>query len=42
MPYRILAGKSGGNTPLGRTRLRWEDNLIIDLRNVEWGGKDLI
>jgi hypothetical protein len=24
--YRVLAGKSEGNRPLGRLRRRWEDN----------------
>jgi len=28
--------------PLGRPRLRWEDNIKMDLQEVGFGGKDLI
>jgi hypothetical protein len=28
--YRIMAGKSGVKRPLGRPRLRWEDNIFKD------------
>jgi hypothetical protein len=30
--YRILVGKPEGKRPLGRQRLRWVDNIKIDLR----------
>jgi hypothetical protein len=40
--YRALVGKSGGRRPLGRPRRRWEDNIKIYLRKVEWGGMDWI
>ena len=30
--YRVLVGKSEGNRPLGRPRLRWEDNIKMDLQ----------
>jgi hypothetical protein len=30
-PYRILVGKPEGKRPLGRPRLRWVDNIKIDL-----------
>ena len=30
--YRVLVGKSEGKRPLKRPRLRWEDNIRIDLR----------
>jgi hypothetical protein len=40
--YRILAGKPEGKRPLGRPRRRWEDNIRIDLREIEWGGIDWI
>jgi hypothetical protein len=30
--YRILMGKPVGKRPLGRTRLRWVDNIKMDLR----------
>jgi hypothetical protein len=29
--YRVLVGKPGGRTPLGRPRRRWEDNIKIYL-----------
>jgi len=35
-----LVGKPGEKTPMGRTRRRWEDNIKMDLREVECGGKD--
>jgi hypothetical protein len=28
--YRVLVGKPDGNRPLGRLRLRQEDNIKID------------
>jgi hypothetical protein len=40
--YRALVGKPEGKTPLGRARRRWEDNIKMDLRGVEWGGADWI
>jgi hypothetical protein len=30
-------GKPEGKRPLGRPRLRWEDNIKMDLQEVEWG-----
>jgi hypothetical protein len=35
--YRILMGRPEGRRPLGRPRLRWEDNIKMDLKEVEWG-----
>jgi hypothetical protein len=35
--YRILVRKTEGRRPLGRPRLRWEDNIKMDLRYVGWG-----
>jgi len=29
--YKILVVKAEGNRPHGRTRRRWEDNIIMDL-----------
>jgi hypothetical protein len=40
--YRILVGKLEGKKPLGRPRRRWEDNIKMDLREIGWGGMDLI
>jgi hypothetical protein len=40
--YRILVGKPEGKIPLGRPRRRWEDNIRMDLREIGWGGMDLI
>jgi len=41
--YKVLLGKSDGRTPLGRPRLRWVDNIRMDLQEVgsgymEWIG----
>ena len=35
--YRILVGKPEGKRPLGRQRLRWEDNIKMDLQEVGCG-----
>jgi hypothetical protein len=40
--YRALVGKPEGRRPLGRPRHRWEDNIKMDLREVEWWGIDWI
>jgi hypothetical protein len=32
--YRVLVGKPEGKRPLGRPRLRWEDNIRMDLQEV--------
>jgi hypothetical protein len=40
--YRASAGKSEGRRPLGRPRLRWEDNIKMDLQEFGWGGADWI
>jgi len=29
--YRVLLGKPGGKRPMGRPRLRWEDNIKVKL-----------
>jgi hypothetical protein len=36
--YRVLVGKPEGKRPLGRRRLRWEDNIKMDLQEVGCGG----
>jgi hypothetical protein len=35
-------GKPEGKRPLARCRRRWEHNIKMDLREVEWGGMNLI
>jgi hypothetical protein len=39
--YRVLVGKPEGKTPLRRSRLRWEDNINIDLQKLGCGGYGL-
>ncbi|KAJ4443915.1 hypothetical protein ANN_05702 [Periplaneta americana] len=34
--YRVLVGRPEGKRPLGRPRRRWEDNIKMDLREVEY------
>jgi len=38
--HRVLMGKSEGKRPLGRPRLRWEDNIKMDLQEVGGGCGD--
>jgi hypothetical protein len=33
---RVLVGKTAERRLLGRPKLRWKDNIKIDLRKVEW------
>jgi hypothetical protein len=35
--YRILVGKPEGKRPLEIPRHRWEDNIMMDLREIGWG-----
>jgi hypothetical protein len=35
-----LVGKPERKRPLGRPRLRWEDNIRMDLREIVRGGVD--
>ena len=39
--HRVLVGKPGGKRPLGRPRLRWEDNMMV-LQEVGCGGMERI
>jgi hypothetical protein len=32
--YGVLMGKSEGKRPLGRHRRKWENNVVMDLREV--------
>jgi hypothetical protein len=36
--YRVLVGKPKGNRSLARPRLRWEDNIKMDLHEVRCEG----
>ena len=38
----VLVGRPEGKTPLGRPRCRWDDNIIMDIQEVGWGGMDWI
>ena len=40
--YRVLVEKPEGKRPLGRPRLRWEDNIKTDLQEVGCGDMDWI
>jgi hypothetical protein len=39
--YRVLVGKPEGKRQLGRPRLRWENNINLDLEEVECGSHGL-
>jgi hypothetical protein len=38
--HRVMVGKPEGKRPLGRPRLRWEDNVRMDLQEVGGGRGD--
>jgi hypothetical protein len=40
--YNILVGKPEGRSRLGRPRRRWEDNIKMDIREIEFGDVDWI
>jgi hypothetical protein len=40
--YRVLVGKPEKKIPMGRPRLRWEDNIKVDLQDVRCGSMDWI
>ena len=40
--YRVLVGKHEGKRPLGRPKLRWEDNIKMVLQEVGCWGMDWI
>jgi len=40
--YRVLVGKPKVKRPLGLPRLRWEDNIKMNLQEVVFGGVDWI
>jgi hypothetical protein len=37
-----MVGILEGKRPLGTPRYRWEDNIRMDLREIEWKGVDWI
>jgi hypothetical protein len=32
--YKILFGKHEGESPVGRSRLRWKDNIKVDIKEI--------
>jgi hypothetical protein len=40
--YRVLMGKLEGKRVLGRLRLRWEDGIRVDCREIGLGSVDWI
>jgi hypothetical protein len=40
--YNIFVVKSERNTPFGRPRRRWDNNIKMDLREMEWEVVDWI
>jgi len=40
--YRVLVGKPEGKRPLGKPRLRWEENIKMALQDLGCGGMDWI
>jgi len=39
---RVLVGKPEGKRPLGRSVLRWDVDIKMDLQEVGWRGMDWI
>jgi hypothetical protein len=40
--YRLLVGKPEVKRPLGRHRYKWEENIKMNLRKIEWATMDSI
>jgi hypothetical protein len=40
--YRVLVRNPNGKSPLGRIRLRWEDNFEVDFNCIGCGGMDWV
>ena len=38
--WKLLVGKPEGKHPVGRPRMRWENNINHDLRVVDYTGED--
>ena len=39
--WKLLVGKPEGKRPVGRPRMRWENNINHHLREVDYTGDDL-
>jgi hypothetical protein len=35
--HQVLVEKPEGKRPFGRSRLRWEDGIRMDIREIGWG-----
>jgi hypothetical protein len=40
--YRALVGRAEGKRPLRKPRRRWEDNIMMNLREIEIDGANWI
>jgi hypothetical protein len=40
--YRVLVGRPVGRRLFGKPRLRWADNINVDLMEVGWEGADWV
>jgi hypothetical protein len=40
--FKYMVGDPVGKRPLGRPRLMWMDNIIMDLEEIAWAGVDWI
>jgi hypothetical protein len=40
--YRVFMGKPEAERPLGRSRHRWENNILMDLGEISWGGMEWV
>ena len=38
--WKLLVGKPDGKRPVGRPRMRWDNNINHDLREVDYTGDD--
>jgi hypothetical protein len=38
--HRSIVGKPEGKRPLGRSRRKWDDNIMTDLQEVCWGARN--
>ena len=36
--YKLFLGKPEGKCPCGRLKIRWEDNIICDLKEEDYEG----